>query len=307
MRLRRLILVASAVAAWVTLTALAAAAEPLADLTTQPALGPWSLAPGEYYAELSGSTLKTDSYFNDDSKRTAAGYLFQDRRVRAGIEMGWKKRWSLQLSLPLTTVTTRDPAGRVTSNAGLEDLGIGLRYRISNGRGASSLQLRWEAPAGYNRTLPMPVGDGLQKLSAALRFGGPAGASGFWQLGAGYRMGFLKFGANGTDETESPAQWNWANHVTVDAAVAHWFRRVQVAALYGGQFAASSGYAHEIDQHVAGPRVTYRADARLDVFAGSWHTPAGRNAWHADAYYAGVAWKATKLARNQGFLGSDAR
>ena len=49
------------------------------------------------------------------------------------------------------------------------------------------------------------------------------------------------------------------------------------------------------------------AHGRLDVFAGSWHTPSGRNTLALDQYYAGLAWKSTKLNRLQGFLGGDAR
>jgi hypothetical protein len=46
-------------------------------------------------------------------------------------------------------------------------------------------------------------------------------------------------------------------------------------------------------------------DSRVDAFGGSWHTPGGRNSLHYDQFYAGIAFKTTKLGRLQGFLGSD--
>ena len=48
-------------------------------------------------------------------------------------------------------------------------------------------------------------------------------------------------------------------------------------------------------------------DDRIDAFAGSWHSPVGKNVLHIDEYYAGVTWKATKLNRLQGFLGGAKR
>jgi hypothetical protein len=62
-----------------------------------------------------------------------------------------------------------------------------------------------------------------------------------------------------------------------------------------------------VASHLAGARFTYRVDSRLDAFAGSWHSPAGEHVLHLDRFYAGLAWKSTKLGRQQGFLGSDRR
>lgn len=59
---------------------------------------------------------------------------------------------------------------------------------------------------------------------------------------------------------------------------------------------------------VAGPRFTLRVDDRMDVFAGSRHSPSGRNVLHADQYYCGIAWKQTGLDRLAGaFGGTKAR
>src|SRR6185503_7149808 len=63
----------------------------------------------------------------------------------------------------------------------------------------------------------------------------------------------------------------------------------------------------KIENHLVGPRVTYRVDDRLDVFAGSSHTLAAKNAEHQNRYYVGVSFKETSLSRLQGYLGGSRR
>ncbi len=313
MRLRRHIAAAPAAVAMVALCAIAAAAGPLASPTNFPASGPWSLAPGEYYTELSGSSFSTASAFDDDSKRAAIDGKVEQRAFRTYTELGWKPHLSVQLSLPFVTNAVRGAASGSETMTGLEDIGIGLRWKLANGAHAAALQFRWEAPTAYNTHLPLPVGDGLQKLSASLQLGGAMGRHAFWQLGGGYRYDYKSIASrqSGTlaasPGTPTPGERDWSDHVTVNAAYAFWLGGLQVAGLYGGDFPVSTGRGYEIMAHAAGPRFTYRVDERLDTFAGSWHTPAGRNTPHLDEYYAGVAWKLTKLNRLQGFLGGDKR
>jgi hypothetical protein len=59
--------------------------------------------------------------------------------------------------------------------------------------------------------------------------------------------------------------------------------------------------------HEAGPVLTYRVDDRLDVFAGSLYTLAGKNVLRTDHYFVGLAVKRTTLNRLQGFLGGTRR
>ncbi len=311
MGLRRHIVAAAAVAAAFACIAIAAHAAPLASAANYPVAGAWSLAPGEYYTELSGSSFSTDAWFNDDGKRIALAGQAQQRAVRWNTELGWNQRWSVQLSLPFVTNSVRAADGTGASATGLEDLGFGLRMRL---RPAAALQFRWEAPAGYNAKLTPPLGDGLQKLSASLQFGGAMGKAAFWQLGGGYRYDFLSVagrkpfeGVVLSSSTPVIGDHNWSDHVTVNAAYARWFGRLQAAGLYAGDFPVTSGRAYKVTAHAAGTRFTYRVDERLDTFAGSWHTPAGKNTAHLDEYYVGIAWKSTKLNRQQGFLGNDTR
>jgi hypothetical protein len=290
---------ALAAAAWVALGATVALADP------------WSLAPGEYYTQLTGFSSATQSYYNDDSKRTDLGYTAGQRVFSSYTEFGWKKHLSAQLGMPFITHAASMPGASMT-RSGLGDFDLGLRWKLANGTTAAALQFDWTTPTGYNRKLPLAIGSGTQSLALALHVGGSAGRNGFWQLSGGYLYDYLAIGkrTSGTIAPSSIGQYvegerDWSDHATVSAAYAHWFGRLLVAGLYDGFLPVRTGRGYDVTAQRAGPRFTYRVDERLDAFGGSWHTPGGRNSLHYDEYYAGVAFKVTKLGRLQGFLGSD--
>lgn len=294
MSLRRHIFAAAATAALVATFATAAAA------------GPWSLAPGEYYTQLEGSFRSAGTYYDDEGNRVALGGLSEARAISSYTEFGWTKHVSAQLALPFQSLTSRvnQPLATAT-NTGLGDFSLGLRYAIHNGPSALALQLQWDAPTGYDRTLVPAMGSGDQALSARLQLGRPLGHRGFVQLGAGYRYDYRSAGGRSTSALDSQAARDWSDHSLVDAAAGFWFGNLMLAGLYDGQFAAQTGRSLKTTTQLAGPRLTYRVDDRLDAYAGSWHSPAGKNVLHVDQYYAGVAWKVTKLNRLQGFLGGN--
>jgi hypothetical protein len=142
--------------------------------------------------------------------------------------------------------------------------------------------------------------------------GGAAGRNGFWQASGGYVYDFMTLGkresgtlAPTTTGQYVPGERNWSDHATVSAAYGFWLGRLLVAGLYDGFLPVQTGRGYEESAQRAGPRFTYRVDSRVDAFGGSWHTPGGRNSLHYDQFYAGIAFKTTKLGRLQGFLGSD--
>ncbi len=290
--------------------AIAAAAIAAASATVA-AAGPWSLAPGEYYTELRGSFFSTGTYYDDDGVRMPYGGLLEQRALSSYTELGWKKRWSVQLALPAVSNTVRAEAGPTATRSGFGDFDLGLRLSLANGARATAIQLNWSAPSGYNSDLQPGLGSGLQLLSAGLQTGAPLGGRGFVEAGAAYQTEFFTLGAREKAPEGAtlplPRKSDWADHVAVHAALALWMGNLQVAGLYAGDFTTQTGRPWETTLHLAGPRFTYRVDDRLDAFFGSWHSPTGRNVPHLDQYYAGVSWKSTKLNRLQGFLGGAKR
>ena len=272
--------------------------------------GPWALAPGEYYTELSGSTFSTSSYYDQEGVRSQSGGYYEQRGITSTTELGWKKALSLQMSMPLLSNTARDVAGNSATSSGLGDFGLGLRYALKTGAVASALQFGWTAPAGYNRSLPPGLGTGLQRLEASFEMGMPIAKVGFAQGGAGWAYDFYKFGsrASDTDTSKTESELEWSDHLLVHGAVGFWMGDLLVSGLYDGEIGRRGGHEAELTTtHLMGPRFVYRVDERLDAFAGSWHSPGGENVLHIDEFYAGVAWKLTKLNRLQGFLGGSSR
>ncbi len=298
MSLRRYFFAALAAAALVTSGATVAAA------------GPWALAPGEYYTELRGSFFSSGTFYDNDGNRMSVDGLYEQRALTSLTELGWKKRWSVQMSLPVVSNTVRS-GGAAATSSGLSDLALGLRWSLANGPRATAVQLRWSGPTGYNPNLAPGLGSGMQHLSAGLETGAPLGDMGFVQAGAGYDWEFLSIGAR--EQSLEPLGLpltptaDWADHAYATFAVAFWMGRLQAAGLYAGDFVVETGRTNKSTSHLAGPRFTYRVDERLDAFFGSWHSPGGKNVLHLDQYYGGVAWKLTKLNRLQGFLGGDKR
>ncbi len=329
MTVRHTRLAAFAALAWVATFATAAVA------------GPWGVAPGEYYSELSGSVFSAGSYYDDSEARLPSGGLYEQRVLSSLSEIGWKKHWSIRLGLPIVSRTVRASAlpGSLTST-GMGDLLFGVKHLRHMGTTPVSVQLTWTAPMGTNslflpgvNTTPGTAGNagggdfyslGRQSLQADVAVGGAAGKRAYWSLQGGYRYRYATIGGRTEDGRVADtlmAERRWQDALVGEAEVGVWLGKsllltgqfhgdfaVAQGDLYDGVFAANSGPngpEFETVRMVAGPRFTYRVDDKLDAFAGSWHTPGGRNTLHTDQYYAGVAWKSTKLDRLAGLLGGS--
>jgi hypothetical protein len=140
--------------------------------------------------------------------------------------------------------------------------------------------------------------------------GMPIAKLGFAQAGAGWAYDYYKFGSRGseTDATKTESELEWSDHLLLHGAVGVWLGELLVSGLYDGEIGRRGGREADLTtSQLVGTRFIYRVDERLDAFAGSWHSPGGENVLHIDEFYAGVAWKLTKLNRLQGFLGGNVR
>lgn len=319
MSLRRSVAAAVAVA---TVSLLASAA----------AAGPWNLKPGEFYSEMSGSFVSTSSFFNDDQDRVPMGGRLEQRVVRSHNEFGWKKRLNWVVDVPFVSRTFAADAGGSATSTGLGDLGLALRYGMHAGSMPVALTVGWTAPLGGNaRIFPATSGEGglnggslvsqytkqlsdsstffsggLQSLSVGLDLGAPLGKGAYWTLGGAYTTRYLTIAARDVSD-------RYADFYSGDFALGFWLgKNLLVTGAAHGEWASSQSASYdriaagpdlESTGMIAGARFTYRVDERMDVFAGSWHTPSGQNVLHADQYYCGIAWKQTGLDRLAGALG----
>ncbi len=287
----------------------------LAGSTLAPAAaaGPWGLAPGEWFANLEGSTFSSSSFHLSNGSRADTGLLVEQRALRAYAERGWKKRSSLVFALPAMSVTRREAQVQGTAT-GFQDVLLGVRYHLLNRAAAMAIEIDWSAPAGYNRhldSLGLHLGDGLQELSAELQLGTAMFGRGFAEGSIGYGYRYLGIGKRekGPVVAGDPrtAKYTWADRLITSADLALWVRpSLLVGGRYRGVVTLSNGKrVPATDAHLAGAVVLYRVDDRLDILAGSWSTASGKNTLHVDQVYVGVAFHRTKLNRLQGFLGGQ--
>jgi hypothetical protein len=300
--------------------------------------GPWSLAPGEYYTQFLGGWSSSDGYHDAVGGRRflVKGGLLEERSLLSYTEMGWKKKVSFVLGIPLRSVTRRfGAAGNQASlptTTGLADGLIGFRYRLANGHSAAALEIDWKAPLSYDsglrltrkdsllagdangdgdslngnevRQLSRPtLGDGQNDVTISLHLGTQLTGRGFVQMAGGYRYRF-----------QEPK-----DQVVLSGDLGLWLTRsLMIAGRYDGVvtsddltskpgqelFGVGSDPADRLVRHRAGPMLIYRIDDHMDLIVNTMHTVTAKNALHTDEVYVGVAFRQTKLNRLQGFLGN---
>lgn len=289
--------------------------------------GPWSLAPGEYYTQFLAGWASSDGYYDQDGNRAylIKGGLLEERSLLSYVEMGWKKRVSFVLGIPVRSVTRRFGAGgneaSLPTTTGLADGLVGFRYRLANGRSAAAIEVDWKPPLSYDsglrltrqdsllagdadgdgdsldanalRQLSRPVlGDGQNDVTVSLHLGTSLPAlRGFVQVAGGYRYRF-----------QDPR-----DDVVASADLGLWLTRSLMAAgRYEGVVPLEDGDrpTDEVKRHRAGPMLVYRVDDHLDLIVNTMHTFTASNALHTDEVYVGVAFRQSKLNRLQGYLGN---
>lgn len=293
--------------------------------------GPWSLAPGEYYSGFMAGWFSSDFYYDQDGTKLplAGGGLWEERSLTSYSELGWKKNLSFVLGIPAVSVTRQfgqvhQAQNPVPTATGLADALIGFKWRFSNGRSATALELDWQPPLGYERNqfyshsdsaaagdlngdgdsldvnrlhqLGSPVlGDGQQNVTLSLLLGTAVGSRAFVEGSGGYRYRFEE---------------DFADQILVNADAGFWATRsLLIGGQYLGEFAAakSENPSRDPERQRVGPILVFRVDERLDVIAQTLHTAAGTNALHTDEIRVGVAFRQNKLDRLQGFMGGGAK
>lgn len=279
------------------------------------AAGPWTLSKGENATTLSGDFFSADTYHDENGDRhtLGGGGLIERRGITWAGEMGWRKKFSFLYSIPFESSSRRlgggDHPPYVPSATGFGDAHFALKYAIKNGRTAAAVEVNWKAPLGYERaptyfsddstdiniaehTDNPKLGDGQQDVTGILHVGTAIGHKGFVQGAGGYTYRF-----------EAPE-----NLIMLSADVGWWITGpILIGGQYRGQMAIE-GESHnptrDSDRHLVGPVLLYRVDDKLDMFVTSLHTASATNAIHTDAIYVGMSFKATKLDRLQGYLGT---
>jgi len=286
----------------------------------RPALaGPWSLKPGEYATDVSGSWYSAYHYGdeNGDQRRLYGGGEYEQRTASWLTEMGWKKSMSVVFGLPFTSIT-RAPGDAVPlrTTTVLGDGLFGLKWKLANGARAAAIEVDASFPMGYQKDLTLTHADSVaatrpdgtfdwnvaRQISPPIAGDGQTTVTGTLQLGtalgkSAFLSGFGGYEYHGKD---------YEGRIRTGADLAFWFRdHWLIGGRYRGAIAKTGdNVTHDTSNHEAGPVLTYRVDDHLDVFAGTMHTMTVKNGLHTDEVRFGFTFKQTKLNRLQGYLGS---
>ena len=287
----------------------------------------WSLDRGEYLTEIQSSLFSANSYYDRDGTRLGFGApKLEQRMVSWRTQMGWKKRLNLVLGLAGRSVSGFEgPLPAYPTQSGLSDLELRLHYRLANGPRALAIEAGWNGPAGYDRQLSRALGDGRQQLSASVELGSAVGSHGFLELSGG---GSYRFHSLRKPDSIANLDPRLTTNVYYDLGAEGGFwltHALLIGGRYRGRVLATTtaedvagnthGYGRlvlagkdQIDEsvHLAGPMLLYRVDDHLDLVAGSYSTAAGKNTLHYDQFYVTLAFKQSKLKRNQGPAGTAA-
>ena len=302
----------------------------LAAAGREASAGAWSLDRGEYYTEIQASKYTTETLYSTDGDRIEfpqTPWKLQQMAASWRTQLGWRKRLNVLFGFTgLSVAGFEGPAPGVPTNTGLSEIELGLHYRLANRSRALALEALWTAPAGYDRELSTGLGDGRQQLAAALRWGSTLGPRAFAEATGGASYRFQKIGSPDAEADLDPRRTSNV-YVDLGAEVGFWVgRSTLLGGRYRGRLLASTtgtggpSNVHavgplvltgddQLDQalHLVGPMLLFRLDDRMDLLAGSFSTAAGVNALHFDQVYVALAFKQSKLKRNQGLLGSTAK
>jgi hypothetical protein len=295
---------------------------------------PWVLKPGEFYSELFGSVYAANTFLDDDHNRPPLNGKLDERALVSYNELGWKKRASVWLAVPIENRGFTRFTGGTSTSTGLGDIDLGVRMRLKGGTAPASLAFGWTAPLGANRKLfPGLGGDGgtdptayppyslsnasdtslyfnqgLQSLRVAADLGGRAWKGAFWTAGGEWRYRFLEFLS--TKQSSHNARF-----IGADASLGWWVQRsLLLTGMFQGEWLTSQSQNYDRNlssdrkpkRLLAGVRATWRVDDRMDVFAGSSHVARGRDVIHYDQYYFGIGWRQSSLSRYAGAYGGTA-
>jgi len=257
--------------------------------------GPWLPRPGDFFQEFRGGFDGQNSFYDGsgEKRRLTLGTVVEKQSITSVTELGWKRRVSVAFSVPVDSRTFHFRDLRLSrSQTGISDLFFGFRFKLKDGASAVSIEADWTGPAGYDRHAPVPLGNGAQHVGGTLNLGVPLVSRGFAEASGTY---WHVFGLP-------------ADEIRSSADVAFWLTGLLlVAGHYHALVSSGTQEADQFSRQSAGPDLTYRVDDRMDVFAGSDYTFAGRNASRLTQYYVGIAVKQTHLNRLQGYLGGTRR
>lgn len=146
--------------------------------------GAWTNKKGETYAKVAVNYFFADDQFGEN---TSEFEEFSDLNLNVYVEHGLRDDLTFFATTSLKEIrNTAD--GVETSNTGIADLDVGLRYNLINEPVVLSVQGLAKLPFLYDEDDELPLGNGQIDLEGKVLLGKSLGRAGYFGLEAGYRF-----------------------------------------------------------------------------------------------------------------------
>lgn len=145
--------------------------------------GAWPAEEGGSYQKLSINIFNSDERFGEELEGFEE---FDDFTLEYYAEYGVTKDATIIVRVPYRDLENRT-AGITTSNSGIGDVDVGLKYNLSDGPFVVSVQGLVKAPIFYSEDASLPLGNGQFDLEGRLLVGKSLNKLGYFGVEVGYR------------------------------------------------------------------------------------------------------------------------
>ena len=155
----------------------------IAAIPLSASAGAWTAPQGDSYLKGAINFFDTNSRFGPED-----GFEnFQNTNFNVYWEYGVQDNLTFFATGSLSDLENTSD-GVTTSNTGVGDIDVGLRYRLIDGPVIVSVQGLFKAPYLYSEDNELPLGNGQEDFEGKLLFGKSFGELGYGGLEVGYRV-----------------------------------------------------------------------------------------------------------------------
>ena len=145
--------------------------------------GAWTAKQGDTYLKGAVNHFETSSRFGPEGTFEN----FQNTNFNIYLEHGLKDNLTFFATGSFSDLENRSD-GVETSDSGIGDIDVGLRYRLVDGPVIVSVQGLFKAPYLYDEDSELPLGNGQEDFEGKLLFGKSFGDLGYGGVEVGYRV-----------------------------------------------------------------------------------------------------------------------
>jgi len=146
--------------------------------------GAWVLDKGDSYSKVGISDYSADDFFGDQADLGE----FEGTSVSYYGELGLGNNWGVFTSLLYQDIEQSTASGQISSNSGLGDIDLGVKYQWDASPFVISTSFLVKLPYLYDEDDELPLGNGQEDFEAKLLIGKSLNQYGYFGVEFGYRL-----------------------------------------------------------------------------------------------------------------------